>query len=435
MPRALFTILLAILASPTSARAGLYFSGEQYASLPAQWRGFLLDHRQLRNLSIKPRDASDTGPMRQHYLQEAERLQARVDKGQRNAEEWADLGALYVRLADTERAVEQLRMAQQAFPNHFAIAANLGTAWQQRGDLRQAEAALEHAVRLAPGKFLANEEAHLRLVRLRQRKSSTDLDDLFGVRYLGDKGDYEPGTLAADERKKLPTRAVAIAQQLALWLPADGRLLWQLAELANAHGDIRNAAAMMEGCVVQFGMTDPTLRKHRQIVRDRVDNLPKAKLGMNEEHDNRHVGSITFRSRRPLISKLDLVPLPPIDAKGINPIPWELFGETVLEKPFKVSFPKYLRELDGKQIALNGFMYPLRDDPELTAFMFIEAPVGCWYCEMPENSGILFVELPPGQTTRIQRGLIRIVGRLQLNATDPEDFLYAVKDARVGSLD
>ena len=27
------------------------------------------------------------------------------------------------------------------------------------------------------------------------------------------------------------------------------------------------------------------------------------------------------------------------------------------------------------------------------------------------------------------------VGRLTLNGTDPEDFLYALKDARVGALD
>ena len=434
MFRAVIVVLL-VLATSASAQAGLYYSGEQFASLPAQWRGFLLDHRALRNIAVKPKVESEASLVRLRYRLEAEKLQARAAKQKLGPDDVADLGALYVRLGEVERALEVLRPAQQAHPNHFAIAANLGTAWQLLGDPRQAAAALEESVRLAPGKLLAFEEAHLKLVRLRQRRPNGELDDLFGVRFVNDKDAFEPGKFAAAQRKKLPSKAVAVAQQLALWLPADGPLLWQLAELANAHGDFRTGAAMMEGCVVQFGMQNPTLRQHRHVLRDAVDSMPKPKIGMGEEHVEAHSGSLAFHSRRPLVSKFETTPLPAIDPKGTNPIPWELFGETALERPFKVSFPRYLRELEGKQISLTGFMYPLREDPEMSAFLFIEAPVGCWYCEMPETTGIIFVEMPQGQTARYQRGLVRLVGRLHLNANDAEDFLYAVKDARVGTLD
>jgi tetratricopeptide (TPR) repeat protein len=432
MYRTLVGLSILLLAAPF-AHAGLYYSGEKYASLPTQWRGFLLDHRTLRNIAVKPKTEAEASPLRQRYLQEAKALQARLDKDKLDADGIADLGALYIRLGEAERAVEILRPAQRAHANHFAIAANLGTAWQVLGDYRQAAASLEEAVRLAPGKHQAFEDAHLKLVRARQREKAGELDDLFGVRYVNDTGTYEPGKFAAAQKKKLPTKAVEITQQLALWLPADGPLLWQLAELANAHGDFPNGAAMLEGCVAQFGMSSPTLKAHRQILREAVDNLPKAKLGA--EHEEKHTGTIAFRSRRPLISQSLTGALPPIDPKGINPVPWELFSETAIEKPFKVSFPKYLQELQGKQVALTGFMYPLREDPDMAAFLFIEAPVGCWYCEMPETTGIIYVELPPGQTARYQRGLIRIVGRLALNGSDPEDFLYAVRDARVGALD
>jgi hypothetical protein len=104
-------------------------------------------------------------------------------------------------------------------------------------------------------------------------------------------------------------------------------------------------------------------------------------------------------------------------------------------QPFRPSFPKYLHELEGKQVELTGFLLPVRDEPEGAAFMLVEAPVGCWYCEMPEVTGIVYVELPPGRTARYQRGLVRVTGRLTLNATDPEDFLYALRDARVGAVD
>ena len=47
--RCLAALVLA-LTTAVSARAGLYYSGEAIAELPAQWRGFLLDQRALRQI-------------------------------------------------------------------------------------------------------------------------------------------------------------------------------------------------------------------------------------------------------------------------------------------------------------------------------------------------------------------------------------------------
>jgi hypothetical protein len=49
--------------------------------------------------------------------------------------------------------------------------------------------------------------------------------------------------------------------------------------------------------------------------------------------------------------------------------------------------------------------------------------------------GIIYVELPEGRTTTLSRSLVRVTGRLALNATDPEDFLYAIRNAKVGGVD
>lgn len=437
MPRCsscLTLFALVVFAAP--ARAGLYYSGETYAALPSQWRGFLMDQRSLRNIAGAPPKGQDAGPLRSRYQNEAARLQKRLNaERQLPADEWADLGAIYVRLGEPGRAVELLRVAHRNHPNHFAIAANLGTASQLVGDLAQAALALQHAVHLAPGKVLQAEELHLKLVRLRlkQGKASADLDDLFGVRYVGPRGEFEPGRLADDQRKKLPARAVALTQQLALWLPADGRLLWQLAELANAHGDLVSAAAMFDGCVLQFGMTSPEVRRRRLLLRDAADSL--AKSGPATFDHTKHGGGLAFRSARPLTTKLDAASLPPISAAGVNPVPWELFGETTVGKPFRPVFADYLRQLDGKQVALTGFMYPLREDPEATAFMFIENPVGCWYCEQPDMTAIVLIEMPDGKSFHFTRGQIHVRGKLVLNASDPENFLYTIRDAQVESKD
>src|SRR5205823_5290684 len=127
----------------------------------------------------------DESPARTQYRDEAAKLEK---KAKLTADEQADLGALYIRLGESARAVELLRGAQREAPNHFFIAANLGTAWQLQGNLAQAADALEQAMRLAPGKWQAAEALHLKLVRLRMRASPAPagLDNLFGVRFVGD---------------------------------------------------------------------------------------------------------------------------------------------------------------------------------------------------------------------------------------------------------
>jgi Tfp pilus assembly protein PilF len=428
----------ALLTFTSTARAGLYYSGETFAELPAQWRGFLVDQRTLRTIAVPPSGKILASPARVRYREAAAKLEKQAKERKLTADEQADLGALYIRLGDIPKAVEVLRKAQHENPNHFRLVANLGTAWQLQGDLDQAGVYLQQAVRLAPGKWQRAEEYQLKLVRFRQRQArdAQVLDDLFGVRYVGETNQFEPGKLAEAQRKKLPSDAAAIVQQLALWLPADGRLLWQLAELANVHGDVKTAAAIMDGCVNEFGMHAPELRQHRQATRTAADELAKLTGGdgLRTAHEG-HAGLLKAKSKRPLETRLDQGPLPPVRADGVNALPWSILAETTLDRKYKPTFPKYLQELDGKEIVLAGFMQPLGEDLEVNAFMLIEYPVGCWYCEMPEITGITLVELPAGKTTTYTRSLVKIEGTLKLNATDPENFLYTISKARVKEAD
>lgn len=432
-------LVLLFLASASPVHAGLYYSGEPLADLPSQWRGLLLDQRVLRMASLKPTPALPASPLRTRYQEEATRLLKTAQTRALSADELADLGALHVRLGEVPKAIDLLRGAQRQHPQHFRIAANLGTAWQLQGDLAQAAASLEEAVRLAPGKYQRAEELHLKLVRLRQRadKDSQELDDLFGVRHVGESGAFEPGKLAAGQRQKLPSDAVANVQLLALWLPADGRLLWLLAELANAHGDVRTAAAMYEGCVTEFGLSHPELRRRRQLARSAADELarmadpdPATKAGHEQ-----HLGDFRPRSRRPLVAKLDLAALPAVRADAVNNLPWFVFHETIVDRNGRPTFARYLRELDGKQVALTGFLQPFDDSLDLMTCMLIEYPIGCWFCEMPEVASIAYVEFEEGKSFKFSRSLVKITGRLSLNATDPENFLYTISKARVTPAD
>jgi Tfp pilus assembly protein PilF len=429
-----FVAVLALCAGAPLVQAGLYYTGENFAELPSQWRGYLVDQRALRTIAVTPKDGAPN-PMRKDYLDAAARIEKTAKDRKLSADEQADLGAIYVRLGELTKAVELLRTAQREHPNHFRVNANLGTAWQLRGDLDQAALCLENAVTLSPGKYQKAEEYHLKLVRsrLRAEKNSQDMDDLFGVRFVDDKGEYTPGKLAPTDAKKLPSNAAAIVQQLGLSLPTDGRLLWQLAELANAHGDPKMAAAIFDGCVTEFGMNNPELRRRRQITRAAADALAE-KTSDKVTHEG-HAGAFKPKSRRPLANRLDISDLPPINADGVNELPWAVLGATTLDAEFRPTFVKYLKELDGKQIALAGFMQPLREDGDLTSFMLIEYPVGCWYCETPEITGIVLIEMAPGEKVSFTRSLVKITGKLKLNATDPESFLYSIGKAKVTPAD
>jgi hypothetical protein len=256
------------------------------------------------------------------------------------------------------------------------------------------------------------------------------MDDLFGVRFLNDKGQYEPGRLGEAERKRLPSDAVAVVQQLTLALPADGRLLWQAAELAAVYGDLRTAAAVMDSCVGEFALRSPELRKRRAAMREAAEAWARKNPDLKAAHEG-HAGVLKTRSTRPLVDRRAGAELPEIKPDGVNVLPWAVVTQTTVDRQYRATFPKYLRELDGRTVTLTGYVQPLGNDPEMTAFLLIEYPVGCWYCEVPDLAAMVLVELPRGKVHLFSRQSIEITGKLKLNAGDPEDFLYAVQDATV----
>ena len=125
--------------------------------------------------------------------------------------------------------------------------------------------------------------------------------------------------------------------------------------------------------------------------------------------------------------------LPKISLTGTNTLAWEVISETTVDRQARPTFARYLKELDGKQVVVRGYMQPFGEDTDLGAFLLIENPVGCWFCEKPEVSQIVLVELPEGKAGRFTRDRIRITGKLMLNSSDPENFLYILRDAKIAA--
>lgn len=96
------------------------------------------------------------------------------------------------------------------------------------------------------------------------------------VRFVNDAGVYEPGRLAATERAKLPSDALAVVQQLLLWMPGETRLYWLLAELYTAADELDTALTIFDECAWarQYG-NRKVLMEHRAAVRAALQARPR----------------------------------------------------------------------------------------------------------------------------------------------------------------
>jgi tetratricopeptide (TPR) repeat protein len=194
-------------------------------------------------------------------------------------EQYLNVSTYLIRLGRYTEAIGLLTPAVNKYPDNFLLSSNLGTACYLAGEHIRALDYLQRTVNSWPEKFddLDDEQRKFFLqigwsehpfepyrraevyqfklvkLRLKERKLKglpDSVDALFAkggepVRFVGESGKYEPGTLAAAERAKLPPNALEIVEQLLVWFPEDARLYWLLAELLNARGDVKHAFDIM----------------------------------------------------------------------------------------------------------------------------------------------------------------------------------------------
>jgi len=419
---------LICLFSVEAVSVGNNYSGDNLHEFPMQWRGYLPDQRMLRQCIVTTTEGRNS--LRDRYADDALALEGIRKDRALTADESADLGALYIRLGLPLKAIDLLRPALRAHPKHFRVAANLGSAWQAANDLEQAGNVLEEAITLAPKEHLEAEQLHLKLVKLRMKepRGSSDLDDLFDMKFIGEMGEASPNTMAAEQKKKLPETALAQVQRLAFWLPNDARLLWLLAEIANAHGDVRTAANILDGCITELGLKSVEARKRRQVYRAAADQLEK------DEKHSANRGTLKFASPRIFQRILNVAKLPKINPQGVNRLPWAALSETTISNRFEVSYLKYVDQLDGKRISLTGFMV-LNGQDSQAEFLLVENAIGCWFCEQPSPTQLLVVRMKEGTTADSARRMQSITGTLKLNRDDPEAYLFTITDATISGVE
>jgi hypothetical protein len=349
-------VVWAFLASATSVQAGLYNTAEELEGPNAsfsEFQGTLLKLRNpasslhkrgawLRTLLAKPQLASDL-----------------------SVEDRLNLGAYLIRVGDFQQALQVLGAAEAQEPRNFLVLANMATAHQLNNQLGEAIQDLQRAllrawpsdptklspaqlntcrqlllsvqdqpwypdlseaevdwckkVGWAPGQlkqllwFRQVEEYQLKLLKLRATapKPRQEVDALFDdggnppkpVRFVGESGRYEPGTLVAVEQAKLPRNAQAIVEQLLVWLAndPDPGLEWLRGELLNAQGRTEYAQLVFQNLADRLGKRAPQeLSAHREILQNRGADLPQQVL-----------------DKPPPVDK------PPPEPQGWKPNPWQ----------------------------------------------------------------------------------------------------------------
>jgi len=207
-----------------------------------------------------------------------------------------------------DKAILILRAALDRDKTNFLVMSTLATAYQIKGEYRDASDLLSDArhywatpfdqLRGEHKKFLEErlkwkkedfdwfatcEKYQRQLLRLRFRElkkgpltfaqAAERVDALFDpdpappeykpLRFVGDSGKFEPGKVTAAEQAKLPADAIEIVEQLLVWMPDDLRLFWLLGELFNAKGDVESARTVFEEFLGKYSQTQEVVRLGR----------------------------------------------------------------------------------------------------------------------------------------------------------------------------
>jgi hypothetical protein len=316
-----FFWLIVLLATPTSAAAGLYSPDEgSYFNVDEHGYAQALAYDDFRVALSRLSELNVPNSAARLEVEKRILIRRRTRPSSLTVEELAGLTHDLMRLGGTDEALNILQpIARDHTRTGFLVLAHLAEAHRARSEWDEAHDQEYSALRdyPFPASFpLLNKEQlgwYQRLERdyylpllghrradARQKRVPLQQtpDPLFPppkhaqgqeiggsapVQFVGDSGQYEAGTIAAAEKAKLPPDAIAIVQQLLLWDPSDNRLLWQLAELYNADGNLNAAKGLFDLCADARKYSHPQLMDHRRIVLEALAARAEAERQTSEE--------------------------------------------------------------------------------------------------------------------------------------------------------
>jgi len=115
-------------------------------------------------------------------------------------------------------------------------------------------------------------------------------------------------------------------------------------------------------------------------------------------------------------------------AENPNFLLWDHLRDTKGKLRKGGNFSDELKKFDGKRVGMYGFQVPAEDYRDVNDFLLLPIPLECYYCNMPPERDVLYVQLEPGLTTPIFNEPVLLEGDFTLNQGPDQKFFYELKN-------
>ncbi len=111
---------------------------------------------------------------------------------------------------------------------------------------------------------------------------------------------------------------------------------------------------------------------------------------------------------------------------GMEILSWDVIRKTKGSLRKGGRFHPDLEKYDGKEVNLVGYMVQHETFKDVKEFMLLPLPLECYFCEIPPERDVMFVELVDGDTENIYDQPVLVQGDLILNRGPDQQFFYTV---------
>ena len=123
---------------------------------------------------------------------------------------------------------------------------------------------------------------------------------------------------------------------------------------------------------------------------------------------------------------------------------WDFLNKTDVivsdgKKDATLNYPAEIKALDGKRVAIVGFMAPFEKLDDMSTCMILPASVGCYFCSPPAVTQVALIQQKGGTKDKrpfineavIVTGTLRLFTFASQHPAHQADFMYALDDATV----
>ena len=129
----------------------------------------------------------------------------------------------------------------------------------------------------------------------------------------------------------------------------------------------------------------------------------------------------------------------PIDPPALDGVTsWDLLGKAVVlfgeangQETVTTMIPPEIEGLDGTEVSLKGYMFPIDAEPELRHFLLVEYPADCPFCLAAFVEPSRMVEVSLGAPIAWHDDPVVLSGRLEVVHNDADGLVYRLHQARL----